>query len=356
MSLRPLRLLSLLSALLLASWAAQASTSVFISVHSAPPALPVYEQPYCPGPGYVWTPGYWGWNGDDYYWVPGTWVLAPVGMLWTPGYWGWADNVYVWHGGYWGPRVGYYGGINYGHGYSGSGYAGGYWRNRVFYYNRSVNHVDSRRVTHVYSRHVTVNRINVTRVSYNGGDGGTRTRPSHDEEAYARHRHTGPTEAQRRHEQDARNDRRMNASENHGRPPPRVGEHRDRGSQPEHSASPHRDDHGNDRNVHGGEQHPPRASGSSQASHGHGGKAGHRPNEAPQHAQHRPPQAPRQPSGREGQRNGAPQQVHQPQRTQRQRSGSPRQQHMGAPQRHDHQPVPNQLPAQESGHRQNRQL
>ena len=30
--------------------------------------------------------------------------------------------------GYWGPHVGYYGGVNYGFGYMGVGFAGGAWR------------------------------------------------------------------------------------------------------------------------------------------------------------------------------------------------------------------------------------
>src|ERR1700733_3726178 len=74
-----------------------------ISVRVGPPALPVYEQPLCPGAGYIWTPGYWAWSDDDgYYWVPGTWVLAPeVGYLWTPGYWGYNDGAYLWNAGYW---------------------------------------------------------------------------------------------------------------------------------------------------------------------------------------------------------------------------------------------------------------
>ena len=46
------------------------------SITIAPPDLPVYEQPVCPGDGYIWTPGYWAWDGE-YYWVPGTWVMAP---------------------------------------------------------------------------------------------------------------------------------------------------------------------------------------------------------------------------------------------------------------------------------------
>ncbi len=102
---------------------------VFVSVNLAPPELPVYEQPICPGDGYIWTPGYWAYTPDGgYYWVPGAWVLAPyTGALWTPGYWGWNDGLYVWNGGYWGLHIGFYGGVNYGFGYSGRGYEGGYW-------------------------------------------------------------------------------------------------------------------------------------------------------------------------------------------------------------------------------------
>ena len=99
------------------STTSSAQIGVGISVRIGPPALPVYAQPICPGPGYLWTPGYWAWSDDDgYYWVPGTWVVAPVGMLWTPGYWGFAGGFYGWHAGYWGPHVGFYGGINYGFG------------------------------------------------------------------------------------------------------------------------------------------------------------------------------------------------------------------------------------------------
>jgi hypothetical protein len=32
---------------------------VLVSVTIAPPVLPVYTQPACPGDGYIWTPGYW---------------------------------------------------------------------------------------------------------------------------------------------------------------------------------------------------------------------------------------------------------------------------------------------------------
>src|SRR5262252_6457668 len=87
---------------------------VGISINVAPPVMPVYEQPACPEPGYIWTPGYWAYD-TGYYWVPGAWVAPPaVGLLWTPGYWALVGGTFMFHVGYWGPQVGYYGGINYG--------------------------------------------------------------------------------------------------------------------------------------------------------------------------------------------------------------------------------------------------
>src|ERR1700693_4145822 len=165
--------------------------AVGISVRVGPPALPVYAQPICPGPGYFWTPGYWGWTDDNgYYWVPGTWVVAPVGMLWTPGYWGWGGGFYAWHAGYWGPHIGFYGGINYGFGYTGVGFVGGEWRGGAFFYNRYVTNVSVTSVTRVYNRSVVVN--NTRTVSYNGGAGGVEARPMHQEEMAAHEQHVAP--------------------------------------------------------------------------------------------------------------------------------------------------------------------
>ena len=135
--------------------AAHAQVAVGLSITLAPPELPIYEQPPIPAPGYIWTPGYWAYGPDGYFWVPGTWILPPaVGLLWTPGYWGWGGGFYAWNPGYWGPQVGYYGGINYGFGYVGIGYAGGYWNHGVFAYNRSVNNFGGVHVTNVYNRTV----------------------------------------------------------------------------------------------------------------------------------------------------------------------------------------------------------
>ncbi|HMD96656.1 MAG TPA: hypothetical protein VKM93_04900 [Terriglobia bacterium] len=200
-----------------ASWA-HISMAVGVSVNIAPPVLPVYVQPVCPAPGYIWTPGYWAWDPDTgYYWVPGTWVLAPaVGLLWTPGYWGWDVGIYMWHPGYWGPHVGFYGGINYGFGYTGVGFWGGYWNHGGFYYNRSVNNINITNIPNVYNRTV-VNNVSGTRASFNG-PGGITARPTPAELAVARDPHRPATTMQTEHERVASANRSQWASVNHGRP------------------------------------------------------------------------------------------------------------------------------------------
>jgi hypothetical protein len=201
---------------------ASAQVSFGISVGFPPPELPVYEQPICPGEGYIWTPGYWAWDRDDedYYWVPGTWVLAPeVGFLWTPGYWAWGGNSFVFYEGFWGPVVGFYGGINYGYGYFGRGYEGGRWDGGRFYYNRTVNNINVTEIHNVYNTTVVNNNVNVTRVSYNGGNGGLSARATSQEQSAARQRHISPVAAQTQHIQAARSNRELRASENHGKPP-----------------------------------------------------------------------------------------------------------------------------------------
>ena len=196
---------------------ASVNVAIGISVNTPPPALPVYAQPAIPGPGYIWTPGYWAWGPAGYYWVPGVWVMPPtVGVLWTPGYWGWSGGAYIFHAGYWGPHIGFYGGVNYGYGYTGYGYEGGYWHNGAFAYNRSVNNITNVHVTNVYNKTVVVNNVN--RVSYNGGNGGVRVQESVSERAAYNEHHFQPTSNQISHEQAMRADRGQLASVNHGRP------------------------------------------------------------------------------------------------------------------------------------------
>ncbi|RUL71115.1 YXWGXW repeat-containing protein [Dyella choica] len=198
---------------------------VGVSVGLPPPPLPVYEQPPIPGSGYIWTPGYWAWDGDEYYWVPGTWVVAPFyGALWTPGYWGWDDGFYAFHAGYWGYHVGFYGGIDYGCGYGGRGYEGGYWGPRGFYYNRTVNHITNVNVTNIYNKTV-INNVNVNRVSYNGGHGGVMAHATPQEMTMARQSRMGPIAAQQQQMKLASQTPAMRASFNHGNPPIAATQH-----------------------------------------------------------------------------------------------------------------------------------
>jgi len=132
-----------------------APSSGTVSSAATPPPLPDEDQPALAQDGFLWTPGYWYWRDQDYFWIPGAWVRPPrVSVLWTPGYWGFAGTVFVFHPGYWGPTVGFYGGVNYGHGYFGNGYAGGHWIGNSFAYNSTVNHVDPGVAHHVYAESV----------------------------------------------------------------------------------------------------------------------------------------------------------------------------------------------------------
>jgi hypothetical protein len=234
-----IRSLLLTLGVLAISAASFAQIGVGVSITIAPPDLPVYEQPLCPGEDYIWTPGYWAYADDDYYWVPGTWIVAPeVGFLWTPGYWAFEENRYFFHEGYWGPEVGFYGGINYGFGYSGRGYEGGRWANGHFFYNRAVTNVNVTEIHNVYDTTVVNKTIN--RVSFNGGNGGINERPTSQEEAASRQRHLPPVAAQNQHVQAAHANPQLQASANQGKPfiaaTPKPGQFSDRAVVPAREA------------------------------------------------------------------------------------------------------------------------
>jgi hypothetical protein len=279
MRMKPsLRILLCAFVLLIISTAA--TGQVAISVSFGPPPLPVYEQPLCPGEGYIWNPGYWAWDDDydDYYWVPGTWVLAPeIGFLWTPPWWGWDNGAYLFHEGWWGPEVGFYGGIVYGFGYFGEGYVGGRWEGDRFYYNRSVTNVNVVNVRNVYNENVTVRNEN--HVSFNGGPGGIQARPRPQDEAAARQRHIGSVPAQTQHLQVARANPELRATANHGKPPVaatvRPGEFRGGGAVPARQA--------------GGEYHPPANRGPANRAAGNRGGAPENRGRTPAHPNDLPP-------------------------------------------------------------------
>ena len=199
------------------------SISIGATSQVPPPALPVYDQPEAPGDGYIWTPGYWAWDDavQDYYWVPGTWVMAPQpGLLWTPGYWAFEDGVYGFHNGYWGEHIGFYGGVNYGFGYFGTGYEGGYWNGDRFFYNTAVNRINISFVHNTYVRPPRPEWIDRgPRPAFNGGPGGIQVRPTPGEQMAFREHHTEPTGSQRNQQDFARQDRSQFAGFNHGAPP-----------------------------------------------------------------------------------------------------------------------------------------
>ncbi len=208
-------LASPLSAVMSAPAAAQ--PAIIVSVQIAPPMLPVYVQPPMPEVGYMWTPGYWAYASEGYYWVPGTWVQPPmVGVLWTPPYWGWSNGVYAFNQGYWAPHVGFYGGVNYGYGYGGSGYDGGRWNGSSFAYNQSANNFGSVHVQNTYQQTLIVN--NHTNVSYVGGENGIKAEPTAEERAVDNDKHTPPTAEQSRHIEAAAANPAFAASRNNGHP------------------------------------------------------------------------------------------------------------------------------------------
>jgi hypothetical protein len=113
--------------------------------------------------------------------------------------------------------VGFYGGVDYGYGYTGEGYYGGRWDHGVFFYNRSVNNFADVRIPNAYEQRVVSNN-NAGRASFNGGNGGIQARPSPQQEAFERQRHIEATPVQRQHAEVASKDRALFAKQNHGEP------------------------------------------------------------------------------------------------------------------------------------------
>jgi WXXGXW repeat (2 copies) len=189
-------------------------------VEVAPPPLPIYQQPAIPTEGYLWVPGYWAWRKSvpDYFWVPGTWVRPPQsGLLWTPPYWSRVDGGYAFHAGYWAIEVGFYGGIDYGFGYTGRGYQGGRWEHGTFTYNRATNNLGSIKISGVYDQAVDADSA-ASRLSFNGSRLGTTTQPSRHHETLAGERHVEATSEQQKHLELAGMDRSLYSKLNNDKP------------------------------------------------------------------------------------------------------------------------------------------
>jgi hypothetical protein len=182
----------------------------------------VYEQPPCPAPNLIWTPGHWRFGLFGFFWVPGVWVPAPyTGALWTPSYWGWSGGRYAYHEGYWGPHIGFYGGVNYGGGYGGIGFAGGTWNGGVFAYNTAVVRVNTDVVRNVYINRTIVEQttiINENHTSFNGGPNGVQHVAAPEEQIAEHESHTQPTAFQQQHMAAAKADPSSSFKNNGGHP------------------------------------------------------------------------------------------------------------------------------------------
>jgi hypothetical protein len=80
----------LLGALVVATTAAAPSAFADVSLNieiGVPPPAPLVEVAPAPRVGYVWTAGYWGWNGYRWAWVPGRWIVARPGYHWQHEHW-----------------------------------------------------------------------------------------------------------------------------------------------------------------------------------------------------------------------------------------------------------------------------
>jgi hypothetical protein len=83
-----------------AAFAPSASQAGEVVIGVAPPPARVELVPAARA-GYVWSPGYWRWNGYRHVWVGGYWVHARPGWHWAPA--GWVAYGPRWHyvGGHW---------------------------------------------------------------------------------------------------------------------------------------------------------------------------------------------------------------------------------------------------------------
>lgn len=67
-----------------------------------PPAPRYGAVGYAPGPGFVWTEGYWNYTGHDWSWVGGRWQRPPrPHATWVTPEWRHEGGRYRFHRGYW---------------------------------------------------------------------------------------------------------------------------------------------------------------------------------------------------------------------------------------------------------------
>jgi hypothetical protein len=71
-------------------------------VRTGPPAPRYAVIGSAPGPGYVWTNGYWDWRGRNWVWVDGRWLRPPrARAVWVGPEWRHEGNRWRFRRGYW---------------------------------------------------------------------------------------------------------------------------------------------------------------------------------------------------------------------------------------------------------------
>jgi len=76
------------AAVLLGTIMSACAGSGALYVRTAPPPPRHAVVGYAPGPGWVWTDGYWDWRGNRWFWVDGRWMRPPhPRAVWVPGRW-----------------------------------------------------------------------------------------------------------------------------------------------------------------------------------------------------------------------------------------------------------------------------
>jgi len=82
--------LALTGSIVLTSACAPVQGRVYVRLGPPAPLVePVFEPVFiAPGPGYIWLPGYYAWNGVVYAWVPGRFERPPRQRArWVPAHW-----------------------------------------------------------------------------------------------------------------------------------------------------------------------------------------------------------------------------------------------------------------------------
>lgn len=80
---------------------AQGGEVKIIVVETAPPAAKPSPPPAPTKVGYVWSPGYWNWNGTAYVWTEGSWVAVVEAKTWVPPTWTKQDGKWYFTAGHW---------------------------------------------------------------------------------------------------------------------------------------------------------------------------------------------------------------------------------------------------------------